>query len=532
MDELGIGHLSINAITNELRKDSLSIKNRLQSIIHDSFFVASLGSHTDLQHYPLIPNERCGLWYVPNKDQVDTSYFKSTDGHTNQWTFSLRRLNLHLLPLLHQFDGISIIDSTRKGKLIPDALLKTIPTWCAVINCILYENMEDDEVLAELRTFDNFTDEDASFVLNLKHDNWLLTPKQMVSRNEHNQILKRIPEFVREVKKLDLFSDTRLLKDLGVRKPLIPTFYYPGCKKLKINEDLFEFEHINNSESKNIFYSVHCITASKKTTEQGGSRISVRNETGKKLTSWYYVQGSADDHELWATNLVCQGNLQPKFFWNNIYTSEGSINRSIIDPDTKYIHDWLSDDELILRMNKIYDDSITPHSSDKFLDVTSVRNQDSDTGIVFGVIESNTTISNIIKQLPFTKTVILLSELYTIEQDEKKPIKLHHYKVSASKKGAKQMREIFPKLIPQINIEGLSHENTLVILCDSGKDISAGLVVLLLCKYFGMDWKKQNEVLLRPNKDMVKKQLGLLLDVRKINPSRNTLQSVNTYLMA
>ena len=186
MDELGIGHLSINAITNELRKDSLSIKNRLQSIIHDSFFVASLGSHTDLQHYPLIPNERCGLWYVPNKDQVDTSYFKSTDGHTNQWTFSLRRLNLHLLPLLRQFDGISIIDSTRKGKLIPDALLKTIPTWCAVINCILYGNMEDEEVLAELRTFDNFTDEDASFVLNLKHDNWLLTPKQMVSRGSRN----------------------------------------------------------------------------------------------------------------------------------------------------------------------------------------------------------------------------------------------------------------------------------------------------------------------------------------------------------
>lgn len=532
MDDFGIGHLSINAIANELRKDSLSIKNRLQSIIHDSFFVASLGSHPDLQHYPLIPNERCGLWYVPNKDQVDTSYFKSTDGHTNQWTFSLRRLNLHLLPLLHQFDGISIIDSTRKGKLIPDALLKTIPTWCAVINCLLYENMEDEQVLAELRTFDNFTGEDASFVLNLKHDNWLLTPKQMVSRNEHNQILKRIPEFVRQVKKLDLFSNTRLVKDLRVRKPLIPTFYYPGCKKLQTNEDLFVFEHVNTPESKNVFYSVNCITASKKTTEQGGSRISVRNETGDKVTSWYYVQGSADDHELWATSLVCLGNLQPKFFWNYIYTTVGGFNKSIIDPDTRYIHDWLSDAELILRMNGIYDDSIAPHSSDEFLDVTSVRNQDSDTGIVFGIIESNTTTNNILKQLPFTKTIILLSELYTIEQDEKVPIILHHFKVSASKKGAKQMREIFPKLIPQIRIVDLSHENSLVILCDSGKDISAGMVVLLLCRYFGINWKKQNDVLLKPNKDMVKKQLGLLLDIRKINPSRNTLQSVNTYLMA
>ena len=32
-------------------------------------------------------------------DDVKGAYFKSTDGHYNAWRFSLRRPNLHLLPI-------------------------------------------------------------------------------------------------------------------------------------------------------------------------------------------------------------------------------------------------------------------------------------------------------------------------------------------------------------------------------------------------------------------------------------------------
>lgn len=31
-------------------------------------------------------------------------------------------------------DSILIVDSTRQGKRLPDALAKTIPIWCAVVN--------------------------------------------------------------------------------------------------------------------------------------------------------------------------------------------------------------------------------------------------------------------------------------------------------------------------------------------------------------------------------------------------------------
>jgi tRNA A64-2'-O-ribosylphosphate transferase len=45
--------------------------------------------------YPTLPvfaNLRCGLWYAPHAR--DTCYFKSTDGHNGNWSFSCTRLNL------------------------------------------------------------------------------------------------------------------------------------------------------------------------------------------------------------------------------------------------------------------------------------------------------------------------------------------------------------------------------------------------------------------------------------------------------
>jgi tRNA A64-2'-O-ribosylphosphate transferase len=79
------------------------------------------------------------------------AYFKSTDGHFNNWSFNLRRPNLHLLSTLSTHSGsvvfikghstklmmlfrFIIVDSTRSGKRLPDALSKTVPIWCAVVN--------------------------------------------------------------------------------------------------------------------------------------------------------------------------------------------------------------------------------------------------------------------------------------------------------------------------------------------------------------------------------------------------------------
>ena len=69
----------------------------------------------------VLANLRCGAWYTdptlvgllislnfsylyrifstPQATNVP-AYFKSTDGHFNNWSFNLRRSNLHLLPLI------------------------------------------------------------------------------------------------------------------------------------------------------------------------------------------------------------------------------------------------------------------------------------------------------------------------------------------------------------------------------------------------------------------------------------------------
>lgn len=93
---------NINAIVSELRHDELSIKNRLHSIRRDAQFVGEVACLLGL---PLVANERCGSWYIEPERKAGSAYFKSTDGHNGQWSFSLRRLNLQLLDIIQEGQG-------------------------------------------------------------------------------------------------------------------------------------------------------------------------------------------------------------------------------------------------------------------------------------------------------------------------------------------------------------------------------------------------------------------------------------------
>jgi tRNA A64-2'-O-ribosylphosphate transferase len=97
---------SISQTLSSLRRSALSVSNRLQSIEDDGAFVHEVAEHYGL---PLVANERCGSWYIPPASKVGSAYFKSTDGHTGQWDFSFRRLNLQLLPLARDHGGLVFI---------------------------------------------------------------------------------------------------------------------------------------------------------------------------------------------------------------------------------------------------------------------------------------------------------------------------------------------------------------------------------------------------------------------------------------
>ena len=95
-------HTSISTTLTNLKRSNLTISNRINSIVQDASFVEKVASAYRL---PVIANERCGSWYISPTLKAGSACFKSTDGHHGQWSFSLRRLNLHILDIIGQGGG-------------------------------------------------------------------------------------------------------------------------------------------------------------------------------------------------------------------------------------------------------------------------------------------------------------------------------------------------------------------------------------------------------------------------------------------
>ncbi|KAH8830426.1 initiator tRNA phosphoribosyl transferase [Flagelloscypha sp. PMI_526] len=254
----------------KLRRESIDLYNRLHSIDLDSIFVANI--HTFYgKAVPLVPNLRAGEWYV-DPDIVScygpcvAAYFKSTDGHTNNWGFNLRRPNMHLLPLISERGYLIciLVDSTRSGKSMPDALSKTVPIWCSVVNrAILLRNGKPMS--------DNCTDTE------------LYTPLGVVSRSEHSQIEQLLDGWAQ-----NLASSSYTL-DYPCR-PLRPIWITPSTQHLP---------HPSICNPENPFIPIICVSASRQV-QDGVERVN---------SVFSYVQGSGDDHELWG------GPLTPGLFW-------------------------------------------------------------------------------------------------------------------------------------------------------------------------------------------------------------------------
>ncbi|TVY39295.1 Uncharacterized protein LOCC1_G006269 [Lachnellula occidentalis] len=238
----------------ELKRSTLSIHNRLRSIEEDAAFAKKIQA---AYGRPLIANERCGSWYIDPETKGGSAYFKSTDGHTGVWKFSSRRLNLHLLEIIGKNDGCIIVDSTRRGKRMPDALSKTIPIWCSVINRVLFPTGSQSHAL--------------------------YTPPQVVSSTENAQILALLPFFEMSLKALDVSLE---IYKSHISKPLRPIWVTP------------ESNIVSTSSVFEDFHPVICCTVSRKV-------------AGVESSEGGYIQGAGDDTENWAHGLT------PSIFWSN-----------------------------------------------------------------------------------------------------------------------------------------------------------------------------------------------------------------------
>ncbi|KAK3994769.1 tRNA A64-2'-O-ribosylphosphate transferase [Cladorrhinum sp. PSN332] len=466
-------------ILGDLRRSNLSITNRLKSILGDAAFVEQVAGSLEL---PLVANERCGSWYIDPKHKAGSAYFKSTDGHAGQWKFSTRRLNLHLLELVGKNDGCIIVDSTRRGKRHPDALSKTIPTWCAVLNRVLFP--------------------DASSA------HQLYVPPNAVSDSEASQISARLPEFVSSF--LALAVDLQPLRK-HLRKPLRPLWITHDDYA-----DLSTFAEGLNEMQQN-FHPVVCCTSS-------------RRVAGTELGEGGYIQGAGDDTENWALGLTAP--VWWKYRDELLRTPEGGLP------------------ELIRGLVEKEGPAGGANGGDAGGHEEEVRKVAAP-GIFVGTLQA------IPADVPEGACLITVLPKPTDKSEwVKSP---SHIEVGLGKNpklASRVLREALPQICEFVSnflkkqkpcdddeaaaadAEKIRARRRIVVLCETGKDLSVGVALAVYCWCFDASGnvrtsgEEEEEAREGFNKTAIRVKLGhIMTAVPDANPSRATLQSVNSFLM-
>ncbi|KAK9619903.1 tRNA A64-2'-O-ribosylphosphate transferase [Aspergillus fumigatus] len=430
---------SISQTLSSLRRSALSISNRLRSIESDAAFVAEVAEHYSL---PLVANERCGSWYISPDIKAGSAYFKSTDGHTGQWDFSFRRLNLQILPLARQHGGCIIVDSTRRGKLMPDALSKTVPIWCAVMNRALFPS-------------------DAAY-------HAVQLPPNYLGASEESQIERRIDGFVKSLKDLKLDLDD-LRQQLG--KPIRVawanrSYFYPTDLHKKPDYNLF----VLCSASKRVH--------------------------GAEVSEGGYIQGAGDDSEGWAQGLT------PPVFW-----AHKAILLKTPEEDLP---------ELVEELVKEHRDQDTAEQATlvaptRNLYISQTNASINDCGLYDLVIDCNG----------------------RPEASEGDPKRLN-LGCRLSKLGSRDLRQELDKVRAFVSSQlATDPSRSLLVTCETGKDLSAGALLAIMCLFYNDDGSFTTCPARRSiDKQFIRQRLAWILSSKHdVNPSRPTLQSVNAFLM-
>ena len=217
-DELPDFNPSIYKVVRELKQDDHGVYNCLASIVQDAAFVRRVVAR--YPDFPVFANLRCGVWYVGGRGGagavagdaasadgiVDdtrapasgTCYFKSTDGHCNNWSFSATRLNLHVAEAAAKHGGCVIVDATRSTtKRFPDSFSKTVPTWAEVLNRAV---VRARAATAAHRDDDHDGDHDGD-----ARARWTDGPHlpPWVAENERRRIRERVPGFQNQLASVD-----------------------------------------------------------------------------------------------------------------------------------------------------------------------------------------------------------------------------------------------------------------------------------------------------------------------------------------
>ncbi|KAL7823907.1 tRNA A64-2'-O-ribosylphosphate transferase [Trichoderma gracile] len=521
-DDLFSNQPSISSLLTQLRRSTLTPRNRLKSIHADASFVAQVASAFPTypssfsssaqagekkgrrirRNRPLVANERCGSWYIPPDKKDGSAYFKSTDGHERAWKFSTRRLNLHLIDMIEENDGIIIVDSTRRGKRMPDALSTTIPIWCTVLNLALLP----------------------SHPLSPK----LFLPPYLPA-STHAQITALIPSFVSSLKELNLNLPTSLTKPLRPLWITQDSSLPPPPTGSDDDDDRDEDQGVIFQD----YRPVICCTAS-------------RRVVGSEVDEGGYIQGAGDDTENWAMGLT------PDVFWANaealLSASEAELPELILKlveeakvARTAPSRDGGAEDQASLPRKQL-----TPYISVRALSPLDLA-------------PPPPTPASSSKETAEDKApnecLILLTETQTPKESWRLSPTLLRVGLGKHKTASRNLRLALPEICSfaaeflrkankqqganvvsddDVSSDGQQQQPPqIVVACDSGRDLSVGVALALSCYLFD-DKGRVRDPGEGPSftKTLVKMRLGAVMTAYpEANPSRNTLQSVNSFLM-
>ena len=309
-----IGPQSIYKVVRALKKDDHGAYNCLASVVADASFVRDVCAR--YPNLPVFANLRCGLWYVDPEtrggrrtrtgddddddddddgarsdashaasDAVGTCYFKSTDGHCNNWSFSATRLNLHVAEAAATSGGCVVVDATRSStKRFPDSLSKTIPVWAETLSRAVARRRGepiDDRV------------------------DWRAGPHLpvWVGDNERNSIAALMPAFEETLE--GVFGD-------GAPDDALASLAAKLAKPLRCvwasrenAADMLPCLGAGGPEWDGDFVPLVLVTASEPMARHGERRA------GADGAPYAYVPGAGDDEESWSRGLT------PRAFWQN-----------------------------------------------------------------------------------------------------------------------------------------------------------------------------------------------------------------------
>lgn len=330
---------------------------------------------------------------------------------------------------------------------MPDALSKTIPIWCSVMNRVLFPGSSQYHGLH--------------------------TPPQVVSSSEHAQITALLPSFQRALGALDVPLDN-LKRDIS--KPLRPMWVTPDSH-IATTTTIFEDYH-----------PIICCTVS-------------RRVAGGELSEGGYIQGAGDDTENWAHGLT------PAVFWSNrealFSTGEGDL------PDL---------------IEKLVGQEPTGP------DIGSLRCVQP-TSVLF---VAHTTALNAASVSEDSLMIVLLPNTSNHDTWATSRTRLD-IGLGPHKVGSRNLRTALPYIAEFLRKSLLDPKlavKKIIVACESGKDLSIGAALAMLCLFFDNEGKLTDTSSPKIDKSFIRSRLGWVsASMPHANPNRATLQSVNSYLM-